>query len=142
MKLREPDTHGSDPDADSMHLADDDDGHAGERGRPRRPWYLIAASLMLVVLVVVLWAKWSESRMEAQQLRVELKHVYFEAETLRTQANQAQQQVARLEQQVRSLTTERTEILKRLEAAGGEKPPLKTKPATKPARKRPAPTRG
>lgn len=141
MRLREPNTHGSDPDADSMRLADDD-GHAGERGRPRRPRYLIAASLMLVVLAVVLWGKWSESQTEAQQLRAELKQVYFEAETLRTQANQAQQQVALLEQQVRSLTTERTEILKRLEAAGGEKRPLKTKPATKPTRKRPAPTRG
>jgi predicted nucleic acid-binding Zn-ribbon protein len=91
---------------------------------------------------VAVWAKWSESRTESQQLRAELKSVYVEAETLRTQANQAQQQVALLEQQVRSLTAERTEILRRLEAAGGEQPPpVKAKPTKSPARKRPAPSR-
>lgn len=102
--------------------------------RPRRPWFLIAASLMLVVLVVAVWAKWSESRTEASQLRTEVKQVYVEAEALRTQANQFSQRVTLLEQQVRSLNVERADLIRRIEAAGGEKPPVKAKPV----RKRPA----
>jgi len=32
---------------------------------PRRPWALIAACLVLVVLAAVLWGKWSGTRREA-----------------------------------------------------------------------------
>ena len=143
MGLREWDS--SQPDApgegtvDAADRWDDDaDFRARERHRQRRPWYLIIASLMLVALVVVVWAKWSESRNEAQLLRAEVKQVYVEAETLRTQANQAQQRVALLEQQVRALLAERTEILKKLEDAGIEPPPRKAA-VKRPVRKRPAP---
>jgi hypothetical protein len=128
------------PDPETDFAEDEYRGYESER--PKRPWVLIVAALLLVVLVVAVWAKWSESRTESQQLRAELKAVYIEAETLRTQANQAQQQVGLLEQQVRSLTAERTEILRRLEAAGGEQPtPVKPKATKSPARKRPAPSR-
>ena len=107
--------------------------------RRRRPWFLIAAALLLVVLVAVVWGKWSESRTENQLLRAELKQVYFETEAIRTQANQAQQRIGLLEQQVRSLVAERSEILKRLQDAGGEPP---AKPVRKPVRRRtPAPSR-
>jgi len=111
--------------------------------RPRRPWLLVVASLMLVVLVAVVWGKWSESRNEADQLRTELKQVYREAETLRTQAVQAEQRVGVLEQQVRSLRAERTELLQRMEAAGVEKPAATPKaPAKRPRpAQRPAPAR-
>jgi type VI protein secretion system component VasK len=68
--------------------------------RPRRPWALIVAALLLVVLSVVLWAKWSESRSEVERLRAELKVVYTEAEAIRTQAALAQQRVAILEKQL------------------------------------------
>ena len=68
--------------------------------RTRRPWALIVASLLLVVLAVVLWAKWSESRAEIERLRAELKVVYMEAEAIRTQAALAQQRVALLEKQL------------------------------------------
>jgi hypothetical protein len=77
--------------------------------RTRRPWALIIASLLLVVLVVVLWAKWSESRSEIERLRAELKVVYTEAEAIRTQAALAQQRVAILEKQVTALRGERSE---------------------------------
>lgn len=77
--------------------------------RTRRPWALIIASLLLVALAVVLWAKWSESRSEIERLRAELKVVYAEAEAIRTQAALAQQRVAMLEKQVAALRVERSE---------------------------------
>ena len=77
--------------------------------RPQRPWALIVAALLLVVLVAVLWAKWSESRGEVERLRAELKAVYSEAEALRTLAAQAQQRVTILEKQVQGIRTERDE---------------------------------
>lgn len=97
--------------------------------RPRRPWLLMVASLMLVVLVAVVWGKWSESRIEADQLRAEVKQVYREAEALRTQAVQAEQRVALLDQQVRSLRAERTELLQRMESVGIQKPAPRAKAA-------------
>ena len=72
--------------------------------RPRRPWLLIAAALLLAVLSVVLWAKWRETRVRAEQLQAELKQVYTEAESLRTQATRAQQRIGQLEQELRALT--------------------------------------
>ena len=104
-----------------------DDAELDLRGpdlvRPRRPWALMVAALLLVVLVAVLWAKWSESRGDVERLRAELKTVYAEAELLRTQAAQAQERVALLEKQVQSIRNERDESNSR---------------ATKPAPKAPA----
>jgi sensor c-di-GMP phosphodiesterase-like protein len=69
----------------------------------RRPWALIAAALLLAVLSTILWAKWRDSRTHAEQLQVELRQVYAEAESLRTIATRAQQRVTQLEGEVRAL---------------------------------------
>lgn len=69
--------------------------------RPRRPWLLIVAALLLAVLSTVLWAKWEESRVRAERLQAEIKLVYSEAEALRTKEARAQQRVAQLERQLR-----------------------------------------
>ena len=69
--------------------------------RPRRPWLLIVAALLLAVLSAVLWVKWEESRVRAERLQAEIKQVYAETEALRTQAAQAQQRVTQLERQLR-----------------------------------------
>jgi F0F1-type ATP synthase membrane subunit b/b' len=71
------------------------------RIRPRRPWLLIAACLLLMGLTVTLWGKWVESRDRADRLAAELKKVYGEAEKLRTEAAAAKQRVTQLERQVR-----------------------------------------
>jgi len=121
---------------ESEPLTGDDAFDEQPAERPRRPWLLMLASLMLVVLVAVVWGKWSESRTEADQLRAEVKQVYREAETLRTQAVQAEQRLALLDQQVRALRAERTEWLQRMESAGAEKP-VAAKPKPAPPAKRP-----
>jgi cell division protein FtsB len=69
--------------------------------RPRRPWLLIVAALLLAVLSAVLWVKWEESRVQAERLQAEIKQVYAETEALRTQATRAQQRVMQLERQLR-----------------------------------------
>lgn len=97
--------------------------------RTRRPWALIVAALLLVVLSVVLWAKWSESRAEVERLRAELKVVYTEAEAIRTQAALAQQRVSVLEKQLGLARSERPAPVVDDSAKPAEKP--RTKPAAK-----------
>src|SRR5215467_11018928 len=96
-----------------------------EDNLPRRPWALIAACLLLVVLVAVLWVKWSGSRRDAVRLERELTRVYKEAEDLRLQAALAQERSTKLEREVRALHAERDRLLKSPE----EKPKAATKPA-------------
>lgn len=107
---------------------DDDDRVASDR--PRRPWALIVAALLLAVLVVVLWFRWAETRAEAARLRAELKDVYAEAEKYRLEVAQAQPKLSLLEAQVASIRAERDEALSRLAAAGP-----KPKPAPAPRRR-------
>lgn len=96
--------------------------------RPRRPWALIIAALLLAVLVAVFWAKWSESRAEVERLRAELKVVYSEAEALRTLATQMQQRVTILEKQVQGIRTERDEANSRSTERLVPKTPAKPTP--------------
>ncbi len=79
-----------------------------QASRPRRPWLLIVASLLLAVLSAVLWAKWEESRVRAERLQAEIKQVYAETEALRTQAARAQQRATQLERQLRDGETDRS----------------------------------
>jgi type VI protein secretion system component VasK len=71
------------------------------RIRPRRPWLLIGACLLLVALTMTLWGKWVDSRDRADRLAAELKKVYVEAEKLRTEGAAAKQRITQLERQLR-----------------------------------------
>jgi septal ring factor EnvC (AmiA/AmiB activator) len=75
--------------------------------RRRRPWALIAACLVLVVLASVLWVKWSAARRDSARLQKELTRVYKEAEDLRLQAALAHERIGRLEREIRALNAER-----------------------------------
>jgi septal ring factor EnvC (AmiA/AmiB activator) len=97
-----------------------------EERPPRRPWALIAACLLLVILVAVLWVKWSGSRRDAARLERELTRVYKEAEDLRLQAALAQERIKKLEREVRALHAERERLAKPPEEkAKSAKPPAR-----------------
>ena len=93
---------------------------------PRRPWALIAACLVLVVLSAVLWAKWSGAQREAAKLQKEMTRVYKEAEDLRLQAALAQERIGKLERELRALHAERAAAAKTVDdKARGAKPPAR-----------------
>ena len=109
-------------------LQDEQDPGPLRDERPsRRPWALIAACLVLVVLSAVLWVKWSGARREAAQLQREMTRVYKEAEDLRLQAALAQERIGKLERDIRALHAERAAAAK----TGDEK----VRPAKPPARR-------
>jgi septal ring factor EnvC (AmiA/AmiB activator) len=93
--------------------------------RPRRPWALIAACFVLVVLVSVLWVKWSAARSDSARLQKELTRVYKEAEDLRLQAALAHERIGKLEREIRALNAERDRQAKPAE----EKPRVVKPPA-------------
>jgi septal ring factor EnvC (AmiA/AmiB activator) len=104
-----------------------DAGATMEESPPRRPWALIAACLVLVVLASVLWVKWSGSRRDAARLEKELTRVYKEAEDLRLQAALAHERMGKLERDIRALRAERDRL--------AQPPEDKSKSAKPPARR-------
>jgi type VI protein secretion system component VasK len=106
---------------------DQDAGLLRDDRPPRRPWALIAACLVLVMLSAVLWVKWSGTRREAAKLQKELTRVYKEAEDLRLQAALAKERVVKVERELRALHAER--------AAGAKPPNDKARGAKPPARR-------
>lgn len=104
---------------------DDRDAYLMRDVRRRRPWFLIAACLMLVVLSAVLWVRWSNTRRDAARLHKELTRVYKEAEDLRLQAVQAQERIGKLDREIRALRAERERPVKPADdKARGAKPPV------------------
>ena len=104
--------------------ASEEEQSAGPRRddrRPRRPWALIAACLVLVVLASVLWVKWSAARRDSDRLQRELTRVYKEAEDLRLQAALAHERIGKLEREIRALNAERD----RQARLADEKPPAR-----------------
>ncbi len=89
-------------DATALATSPPPTGRIARRVRPRRPWMLIGACLLLVALTVTLWGKWVENRERADRLAAELKKVYSEAEKLRTEATVAKQRITQLERQLRA----------------------------------------
>jgi septal ring factor EnvC (AmiA/AmiB activator) len=106
----------------------DDEQDAGppRDERLRRPWALIAACLVLVMLSAVLWVKWSGTRRDTAKLQRELTRVYKEAEDLRLQATLAHERIGKLEREIRALHAERDRQAKAAEdKARGAKPPAR-----------------
>lgn len=91
-----------------------------DHARPRRPWLLVVASILLAGLAAWTGFQWREARDQEAGLRAELTQVYLEAEQLRAQASQSQQRVSLLEKQVMALSAERESTIKRLEELEAE----------------------
>ena len=103
-------------------------GPLRDERRPRRPWALIAACLVLIVLATVLWVKWSATRRDAARLQKELTRVYKEAEDLRLQAALAQERIGKLEREIRAVNAERDRLAKSADDKAqprGAKPPAR-----------------
>ncbi len=80
----------------------------------RRPWLLIAAALvLLIMLVYVLFGAYLPSQQRVAGLEAELKDVYQKEAELQTQLAQALQKGAALQQQIARLTAERDVLLRR-----------------------------
>jgi type VI protein secretion system component VasK len=104
---------------------DQDAGPLRDERPPRRPWALIAACLVLVVLSAVLWVKWSGTRREAAKLQKEMTRVYKEAEDLRLRAALAQERIGKLERELRALHAARAAAKPLDDKARGAKPPAR-----------------
>jgi len=79
----------------------------------RIPWFLVLASLILLLLVVyVLFVGYLPSKQRVAGLEAELKDVYKREAELQTRLAQQDQ---RRERQISSLTAERDTLLRRLE---------------------------
>ena len=80
----------------------------------RRPWMLIAAALvLLIMLAYVLVGAYLPSRQRIAGLELELKDVYQKEAELQTQLAQALQKSTVLQQQVGALAAERDALLRR-----------------------------
>lgn len=77
-----------------------------EYGRPRRPWLLVVASLLLAGLTAWTGFQWRQGAHREVRLRAELKQVYLEAEQLRAQAVQSQQRAFLLQKQIEQLESQ------------------------------------
>ena len=80
----------------------------------RRPWMLIAAALvLLIMLAYVLLGAYLPSRQRMAGLEIELTDVYQKEAELQTQLAQALQKGTVLQQQVAALAAERDALLRR-----------------------------
>jgi cytochrome c-type biogenesis protein CcmH/NrfG len=111
-----------------LSSADAFERRAARRPRPRRPWTLVAAALLLAMLSIILWGNWRTARSERDRLDAELKKVYAEAEALRMEAALAKQRINQLEQQLRVLSgRSKNGVLPSAQQPGGQARPAGTK---------------
>lgn len=84
--------------------------------RARLPWLLVAASvLLLVLLLYVMFASYIPGRRRIADLEIELKEVYARETALQTRLAQQDQRSARRDQQIHALRAERDGLARRIE---------------------------
>ena len=87
-----------------------------DRPNARIPWFLVLASVGLVLLVVyVLFVGYLPSKQRVAGLEAELKALYKRETELQNRIAQQDQRSARNERQLSAITTERDTLLRRLE---------------------------
>jgi len=80
------------------------------------PWFLVAASFALLVLVLyVLFVGYLPSRQRLAGLEAELKDLYKREAELQTKIAQQEQRSALRDRQIAQLTSERDTLIRRLE---------------------------
>ena len=84
--------------------------------RPRLPWLLVAASVVLLVITLYLFfGAYLPAKQRVARLESELKQVYARETQLQTRLDQQQKTYALREQQATALTSERDALAKRIE---------------------------
>ena len=87
-----------------------------DRPNARIPWFLVAASIVLLLLVLyVLFVGYLPSKQRVAGLEAELKDLYKREAELQTRIAQQDQRYALRERQISALTTERDTLIRRLE---------------------------
>jgi septal ring factor EnvC (AmiA/AmiB activator) len=87
-----------------------------DRPNARIPWFLVAASVVLLLLVLyVLFVGYLPSKQRVAGLEAELKDLYKREAELQTRIAQQDQRYALRERQISALTSERDTLIRRLE---------------------------
>ena len=87
-----------------------------DRPNARIPWFLVAASIVLLLLVLyVLFVGYLPSKQRVAGLEAELKDLYKREAELQTRIAQQDQRYALRERQLSALTSERDTLIRRLE---------------------------
>jgi septal ring factor EnvC (AmiA/AmiB activator) len=87
-----------------------------DRPNARIPWFLVVASIVLLLLVLyVLFVGYLPSKQRVAGLEAELKDLYKREAELQTRIAQQDQRYALRERQISALTTERDTLIRRLE---------------------------
>jgi len=87
-----------------------------DRRNARIPWFLVAASVVLLLLVLyVLFVGYVPSKQRVAGLEAELKDLYKREAELQTRIAQQDQRYALRERQISALTSERDTLIRRLE---------------------------
>jgi septal ring factor EnvC (AmiA/AmiB activator) len=87
-----------------------------DRPRPQLPWLLVAASVLLLVIVLYLFfGAYLPAKQRLARLEAELKQLYTTEAQLRTQLAQQEKTYALREQQAMALNAERDQLARRIE---------------------------
>jgi type II secretory pathway component PulM len=87
-----------------------------DRPGTRIPWFLVAASIVLVLVVLyLLFIGYLPTKQRVASLEAELKDLYKREAELQTKIAQQDQRHALRERQISALTSERDTLIRRLE---------------------------
>jgi hypothetical protein len=82
---------------------------------PRRPWFLIGASVVLALLLVyVIVGAYMPSRQHLASLEAEVQAVYRKEADLQGRLEQAQQRTTQLQKELSAITGERDALVLRI----------------------------
>ncbi len=91
-------------------------GNVRAEPRSTTPWLLVAASVLLVVVVLyLLFAAYLPAKRRVARLEAELREVYAREAQLQTRLNREDQRSAQREQQIAAFTAEREALSRKVD---------------------------